>query len=141
MYTKISELVKISSFLQNWNGKQTSKIKTVNSKLKKYYDKREDSLINITTLKLLEEYDYSSYQKVLNNGVSFTYQLTQFVLKAEYNSINCQIYGKNGQISSNVRISDTSIIFDKEPVNADSYSLIKSFFSQNIRGQHRISNM
>lgn len=141
MYTKLSELVKISSFLQTWNGNQSSKIKTVNSKLKKYHEKREDSLINVTILKILEEYDYTAYLKSLQNGVSFFYQLTKFEFKLEYGFIVCNIYGKDGRISSNVRISDTQIFFDKKPSNADNYSLIMSLYSQNKKGNYRKSNI
>lgn len=141
MYTKLSELVKISSFLQTWNGNQSSKIKTINSKLKKYHEKGEDSLINVTILKILEEYDNTAYLKSLQNGVSFIYQLTRFDFKLEYGFIVCIIHGKDGQVSSNVRVSDTLIFFDKKPSNSDSYSLIMSLFRQNKNGNYRKSNI
>ena len=131
MYTKLSELVRISSFLQNWNGSQSSKVKTVNSKVQKYHQKNEDSLVNVTLLKILEDYDYPSYLKVLQNGVSFVYQQATYNLKSDSNNINCQIYGKNGVLSCNVKITYDSIIFDKNPTNADSYSLIVSLFREN----------
>ena len=131
MYTKLSEIVRISSFLQNWNGSQSSKVKTVNSKIQKYHQKNEDSLVNVTLLKILEDYDYSSYLKVLQNGVSFVYQQATYNLKSDSNNINCQIYGKNGVLSCNVKITNDSITFDKNPSNADSYSLIVSLFREN----------
>ena len=131
MYTKLSEIVRISSFLQNWNGSQSSKVKTVNSKVQKYHQKNEDSLVNVTLLKILEDYDYPSYLKVLQNGVSFVYQQATYNLKSDSNNINCQIYGKNGVLSCNVKITYDSIIFDKNPTNADSYSLIVSLFREN----------
>lgn len=132
MFTKLSELVRISSFLQNWNGSQTSKIKTVNSKVQKFYQSKEDSLINVTIIKILEEYDYNSYIKSLQNGVSFVYQQATFNLKSDNsNNINCQIYGKNGILSCNVKITNDSIVFDKNPSNTDSYSLIVNLFRKN----------
>lgn len=131
MYTKLSEIVRISSFLQNWNGSQSSKVKTVNSKVQKYHQKNEDSLVNVTLLKILEDYDYPSYLIVLQNGVSFVYQQATYNLKSDSNNINCQIYGKNGVLSCNVKITNDSIIFDKNPSNADSYSLIVSLFREN----------
>jgi len=131
MYTKLSELVRISSFLQNWNGSQNSKIKTVNSKVQKYHQNNADSLINVTIIKILEDYDYSSYIKLLQNGVSFVYQQATYNLKSDSNSINCQVYGKNGVLSCNVKITNDSIIFDKSPANADSYSLIVNLFREN----------
>lgn len=109
--------------------------------MKKYHEKGEDSLINVTILKLLEEYDDTSYLKSIQNGVSFIYQLTQFDLKLENGFIVCKIYGKDGQVSSNVRVSDTLIFFDKKPTNADSYSLIMSLFIQNKNGNYRKSNI
>lgn len=131
MYTKISELVRISNFLQNWDGRQTSKIKTVNTKIKKYHENNEDSLINVTILKTLEEYDYNSYLQILKNGVSFIYQQSTYNLKSDSSTIYCQVIGKNGTISCNVKITNDSIIFDKNPSNADSYSLIVSLFREN----------
>lgn len=141
MYTKLSELVEISFFLKNWNGKQSSKIKTTNSKLQKYHQTKEDSLINVTVLKTLEDYDYTNYLKILQNGVSFSYQQAIFNLKSDNGEINCQIYGKNGILSSNIKITNRSIIFDREPANADSYLLIISLFKQNHNKEFRDANI
>lgn len=131
MYTKLSELVRISPFLQSWNGNQTSKIKTANSKVQQFHQSFKDSLINVTLLKLLEDYDFYAYQKALQTGVSFIYQLGTFNLKSQNKDILCEVIGRNGQVSCNIRVTRDSILFDNEPGNADYYLIIFKMFREN----------
>lgn len=103
MYSMLSYLERIRSFLQNWNGFHNSKIRKVNSKVQKYHQKNGYSLKIEKIIKISEEYVNSSYIKLLQNGV----------------------------LSCNVKITNDSIIFDKNPANSDSYSLIVNLFRKN----------
>lgn len=140
MITKLSEVVNISTFLKNWNGKQTNNILTSNSKIQKYHSTGEDCFVNVVIIKLLVQNDRSAFEKILHRGVSVFYQSSRFDITKKDNFIICQIYNKLNQDSGLVYIDDRSINIKKKFGISRNESVIISMFELDKFGVPRKIN-
>lgn len=141
MLSNLSELVGISTFLQNWNGRQNSKIKTSNTNLRNYYENGIDSQINIVILKILIQYDYEAFVTALENGLSLIYQASIIIMNIEDGLITCQIFGKNGIFTGLAKIDDVNINFIQIPIARDSSWAVIELFRFNRFGTKRNHNL
>ena len=79
----ISELVELSEFFKNWNGKQLSKIPTTNPRLANFKNKGIDTKVSIKDIKQLRKFDPSTYYKLAKKG--FTYTQGRHVIEIKHN--------------------------------------------------------
>lgn len=73
MNKTVSSLIN-GSWLQGWDGKQKSYIKTSNSLIKALYENGIDSVLNSVIVKLVFQYDRKQFNQALIEGIEFNYQ-------------------------------------------------------------------
>jgi hypothetical protein len=119
MIRNLSEVSKVSSFLKDWNGKNSRTVPTSNSKVVEYFQSGKDSRVNVVLMKQLKKYDPETYELVLKAGVSVEYQS----MEIEFNLIDKDIIGKvflkNGVQSGEVLIRNKKIKEVKKVTNFD----------------------
>lgn len=73
MIKTVSSLIS-GSWLNGWDGKQKSYIKSSNKLIKALYEEGIDSLLNSVVVKLVFQYDRQRFNKALVEGIEFNYQ-------------------------------------------------------------------
>lgn len=130
MYKMLSEVVKLSSFLQEWKGKNSSKVITSNAKVQAYFNEGKDSLINVVLIKQLKQYDKASYEQLIKRGVQVDYQGMTMVFAKEGSKIRGIVFGSNGTKSGEVLITDDEITEESQVTNYDAYHVFQAFMGE-----------
>ena len=119
MIRNLSEVSKVSSFLKDWNGKNSRTVPTSNSKVFEYFQSGEDSRVNVVLMKQLKKYDPETYELVLKAGVSVEYQSMEIEFVLIDNDIIGKVFLKNGVQSGEVLIRNKKIKEVKKVTNFD----------------------
>lgn len=78
MLTKLSEIIELSDFLKNWDGKKSEKLITSNQKIMDYINEGKDSLLNVVCMKQIKKYDPEAFEKAFELGFIINYQQMNF---------------------------------------------------------------
>ncbi len=141
MITKLSEVVAISDFLQNWNGHMSRAIPTTNAKIQKYHSEGKDDLIGVVLFKLLANYDKDTYTELIKQGVVLKYQTSTFEVTQQDELIICKIFNKLGASVGLVHIDDENIRIIESIQLSGIFSTITSLFQENLNGKLRILHL
>ena len=90
MNRTVSSLIN-GSWLQAWDGKQKSYIKSSNKLIKALYEDGTDALLNSVVVKLVFQYDRQQFNKALIEGIEFNYQNHTILLIQVKNRIQCTL--------------------------------------------------
>jgi antitoxin component YwqK of YwqJK toxin-antitoxin module len=121
MIKNLSEVSKVSSFLKDWNGKNSRTVPTSNSKVVEYFQSGKDSRVNVVLIKQLKKYDPETYEKVLKEGVSIEYQSMEIEVSLIDKDIIGKVFLKNGIQSGEVLIKNKKIKETKKVTNFDAH--------------------
>lgn len=130
MYKMISDVVKISPFLKDWKGKNSSKVITSNAKVQAYFNEGKDSLINVVLIKQLKQYDKATYDQLIKRGVQVDYQGMTMVFTKEGSAIRGIVFAGNGSKSGEVLITDDEITEESKVTNYDAYHVFQTFMGE-----------
>jgi len=119
MIRNLSEVSKVSSFLKDWNGKNSRTVPTSNSKVFEYFQSGEDSRVNVVLMKQLKKYGPETYELVLKAGVSVEYQSMEIEFILQDKDIIGKVFLKNGVQSGEVLIRNKKIKEVKKVTNFD----------------------
>lgn len=130
MLLKLSEIVSISDFLKNWDGRQKGMITTSNSKLIQFHEFGIDSDINVTLLKNLQKYDHDTYIRALTFGLRIKYQSFDIEISKYNEYIEYISKFENGNICGVARIKNSGLIsIMTEFTNRNALELLYSLFN------------
>jgi len=130
MFKMISEVVKISPFLNEWKGKNSSKVITSNTKVQAYFGQGTDSPINVVLIKQLKLYDKPTYEQLIKKGVMIEYQGMNMIFTKEGSAIRGTVYAGNSIKAGEVLITDDEITEESKATNYDAYHVFQSFMGE-----------
>lgn len=95
--TTINELLKVSTFLKEWNGQKHGmilgedniQIDTTNANLK---NEKHNAKINMPILKQLKRFDYNAWLEIMNNNIiqiTYKHWILDLRLLTKYSEITC----------------------------------------------------
>jgi len=130
MYKMISEVIKISPFLNEWKGKNSPKVETSNAKVQAYFSEGKDSPINVVLIKQIKRYDKATYEQLIKRGVMIEYQGMNFIFTKERSAIRGTVIAKKGEKSGEVLITDDEITEESKVTNYDAYHVFQAFMGE-----------
>lgn len=140
MLSLLSQAVKHSSFLQEWNGECFSnvngvKVLTSNRLLKAFQNKGIDAMLNTPTLKQLLSYDIQGFNSVMNAGYQFLYQNKVYQLETIKNVNYLTIWFKGSQYLPQVRLSQNLVnrLTKSHELNNDIVDVLNHLIAKGIR--------
>ncbi len=131
MITKLSEVVKMSAFLQTWRGFNSSTVETSNTKVQNYFTRQIDGPLTVVLMKQLRKYDSHVYDRLIDEGFEVEYQSMRFAFSNTNKGLQGKIFIKSGAMTGEVLIKNGEITETIPVQNRDAWRVLRALNEEN----------
>ncbi len=130
MITKLSEVVKMSPFLQSWRGFNNSTVETSNTKVQNYFTQQIDGPLTVVLMKQLRKYDSHVYDRLVEEGFEVEYQSMRFIFTKTSKGLQGSIFNKSGSMTGEVLIKNGEITETIPVQNRDAWRVLRALVEE-----------